>query len=755
MIRFVDLETGNTFDGSSPYVFWMPEEQSTNIIYSLPICFISNDKEAKITIENNAIFSLIDSNKLINPKLDNIYGFEYVDLQTLKCNELTSVGFKQSNLSYYVHIIYIISSSNQTGEYICDFFINDEKYSVGADFYGENESLYINLANNGIELPEAIQKAIYNVNIHEDKRDNIILNRKWKELLSNLWDVISNKGSYKSLYNSIKWFEYGDSIKLYEVWKDLDRNKYFLQDIHQLLNDKFNQTLNGYVKTTYMSLHHALETYIVGENGNVLLDDEKNPKLQYVVSKWSVQDLALKLCLLGNFYETYFMPIHLDLIQSTIEDIVYSNIFKVVPGTVFDREDYIYHCEDIKCNINNGDVFRLGKVSCQVGPETLFGVKYDDFVNYPVMIGVQNSEVKTLTSNDDWKMFASQMYNDVGAIVSFDIQVPLNNDDKIKREVLIYKTFVNKKWEKRTIIDYKILDKNIKFQLFCPVEGEYEVRLQFDSLGGKTFTKYIKFNVIDTSHVSLNVYKIYNQQSTMSISLGEKNNNLNDYIFSNREKRINESYIQYIPAKIINPKKIDVNWNGICLNHLLIIREELLNNLLNGDEITDLRKFYFLLRRTVESENEKDNYIVCISREFGFIPDKKSFKYIYEKIKQYVYRDDYIFIREFHKLVPLDIEKMDREEHIKYYTITDEDALCVIPELAWGKSIQEYDWEFINVSDPRMEPIKMKYVKEPFISDTQSHEPLKPGYYTIKFNYRLTNENKINTITLDSAFKKV
>jgi hypothetical protein len=42
MIRFVDLETGNTFDGSTPYIFWMPGEQSTNIIYSLPICFITD-----------------------------------------------------------------------------------------------------------------------------------------------------------------------------------------------------------------------------------------------------------------------------------------------------------------------------------------------------------------------------------------------------------------------------------------------------------------------------------------------------------------------------------------------------------------------------------------------------------------------------------------------------------------------------------------------------------------------------------------
>ena len=41
-----------------------------------------------------------------------------------------------------------------------------------------------------------------------------LLEKKFKELLVNYWDVIANKGSYKSLINSIKWFEYGDILKL-------------------------------------------------------------------------------------------------------------------------------------------------------------------------------------------------------------------------------------------------------------------------------------------------------------------------------------------------------------------------------------------------------------------------------------------------------------------------------------------------------------------------------------------------------------
>ena len=41
MIRFFDTE-GNVFDGSSPYVHWVPGEQSTGLWYSLKLNIIAD-----------------------------------------------------------------------------------------------------------------------------------------------------------------------------------------------------------------------------------------------------------------------------------------------------------------------------------------------------------------------------------------------------------------------------------------------------------------------------------------------------------------------------------------------------------------------------------------------------------------------------------------------------------------------------------------------------------------------------------------
>lgn len=763
MIRFVDLNTGNTFDGAHPYIFWLDGEQSTNIIYSKPICFISNNKTENISINKNEIFHIIDPKELLNSNVETIYGFEYKNISNLdKLTNYTSIGVPHHN--YYVHIIYILASAKQPGEYKEEFKIGDDKYIIGGDFYGENESLYINLSNNGVEIPEIIQKALYDANIHEDNKDNILINRKWKELLSNFWDIIANKGSYKSLYNSLKWFEYGDKLRICELWKNNETEKFFIKEMQELLSDNYFKTLNNFTKTTYIALYYALEEPKM-DNGELVLDEEKNPNLKYIVSKWSIQDLALKLSMLGSFFETYFMPIHLDLIHATIEDVVYTNNFKLIGGTASDREDYVYSFEDIKCNVKDGDVYKLGKAQCYVGPNTLFGLSYDEYSKDHIIMGVQTKPAKLDLStpqkvNEDYVAFASQLYNDIGTVVDFNINLKLAPDDYIKRELLIYK--FNGKF--KTTVDYKILNDTINFQLLCPEEGEYEVRLQFDSVAGKVFIKRIKFSVIDYNSVTLKIYKILNVQIPKDDML-DKSSEINDYIYSLRKVVADNqtNVIQYIPAKIDNLNESKFKWKGVCLNHLLIINENIETlierygfNKVNPIFFNILHNHYFMRYKNIQiGDNKYQTYTICISRVFGFSPkDDENILYFYNTLleKGHIYRDDNIFVPEFHKLVEFGSNKYTELPNIKHYTITDEDSLCIIPSLPYGKTIEGYDWEFINVS--RGEIIGLKYIKEPFISNDKP-SPLEPGYYNIKLNYKLNNDDKINTVMFDSAFKKI
>lgn len=752
MIRFVDIETGNVFNGEYPYIFWLENGQAVNLIYNKPICFISHAPEIEVSLSKNDVFKLLNLKSWENDSYDliSINNFNYIDINDLYFNGETMklIGVPHNN--YFVYLFYISVSSASVGEYINSFFLSEngeiKEYKIGADFYGENEFNNINLLNNGIDIPDSIQKALYTVNVHEDKKDNITLNRKWKELLSNYWDVIANKGSYKSLYNSLKWFEYGDVIKLQEIWEheDLGKKIYEERSIKEILSDKYFESLNGFSKTTYISINAALEK-IVKEDNIVQYDDEKNPKIESLVQKWSVQDLSLKLSMLGNFYKTYFMPIHLQCIKSTIEDIVYSNTIKLFNASAIHREDIICYTEDIKCNVKNGEIFRLKPINARVGKDTLFGNQYNKtWIDYNSVdiIGVQRKDPYFYTGdnmNTQIKTYLAQHFNSIGVIIDFELEIPLSDGDFIKRSTLTTLGDQSNNWI--VLEDYRIIkNKKISFSLLCTKEKEYNVKFEFFAASGKNYVKNVKFHVIDTQHTCLKLYKVQN------IKIPDINNEgSNEYVFGrmlenyynmNKDQML---YKQYIPAMNVNPHMTSYwNYNGICLNHMIIFKS---NKPLSED--TYIKKNYFTLIREI---NNNLIYTICLSKRFGFEPNYANFA------SYKIYREEYIFFPGFHELVEFGTDYS--KTGIDKYTITDQDALCVIPELSYGKLIEEAQWEFVNVSDPSKPTIvPLADIKEPFIAPDEK-TLLKPGYYNIIFRYRLSGENQINTIELNSAFLK-
>lgn len=762
MIRFVDLHTGNVFDGVKPYIFWFDDEQSVNLIYTKPICFISHERFHNIEIEDNEIFHLLKDTTNLQTVILN--GVDYYDLNQMKCSNIQSVGTPHHN--YFVHMIYICASGKTPGEYICDCRIDDQTISIGADFYDANETLYVNLSNKGIEIPESIQKSLYSINIHEDKRDDITLNRKWKELLSNFIDIMSNKGSYKSLYNSLKWFEYGDLVKICELWsrKDCGEDRYLSKEMIQDLSNHYIDNINNLTKTTYISLSLALKK-ICEEGGVILYDDEKNPKLEDLCFDWSINDMALKMCMLGNFYKTYFMPIHLDLMYATIENTIFTNTIKTVLSKVLERNDFIYNVKDIQCNVDNGDIFRLDIVECYVNQNTIFGTQYDNQSDMDDMVitGVDKVIKKINASNQNSiKTFTSQMYHGIGSIINFEFNVDQKIfdvdgsqiKDFIKRSILVFNTY-DKNGQKncKTITYNKPIqfDKTFEFNLLCTKEGEYEIRVEFDMFSGDTYVKNIKFAVIDTNHVTLKVCKVLNIGDP---ELSHRNGNINNYEFNRYNDGNYKKYIQYIPSKFIDPHKTGYEWKGVCLNHMIVYEGAVLPNdyLVLHYHVFNRNIYYDSLTDTADTQaNQSDpikTYTYCISRRFGFDPNRDKMP------NNSIYKESYIFVPDFHRLEEFDYERGNKPDEMKYYIITDKDTICLIPGITYGKYIEEYEYKFINVSELyNNEIIPPISIKEPFITQGVQQQ-LTPGYYNIIFRYRLTGEDQINEILLDSAFYK-
>lgn len=728
MIRFVDLKTGNIFDGGGPrtgshpnytyhpYTFWFENEQSIDLIHSHTICFVSDSPTANISMDQNEIFHLIDDSKLISDKIS-------YDIETLYVDTISNKqGYFYRGL--YIYMIYVTGKAVQEGEYLEHINIqtnNDNVYiTIGADFYGENESLYINLSNNGVEIPSAIQKALYDSNVLEDKRNHILINRKFKELLSNYWDILANKGSYKSLLNSLKWFEYGDRLQLMEIWRTTD-NKLLTQDVSDHMNDKYIESFDGLSKTTHYAISCALQSFDGWEGDR----NDRVPLLKDVANKWSIEQMTMKLCLLGYFYKTCFMPIHLDLLFHTVENTVFMNNIRILSGGYYDRCDLINETKDIKCNIKDGQVFQLDIERCYVGPNTLFGNSIKDGSEVKI-VGVQrepvdrfNHSINTPNGNKELGNYLAQLYNDVGKIIDFEIEIPLVNNDFIKQETIqIRKNGVIYE----TVTSHLMLGSKFDFSILLATEGEYSISMSFMTADGHIFIKNVMISVIDTAHVGLKLFKV-RRNDTCNIGDIMADISINDYVFNRMPARASgKIYKQYIPTQL--------SGGGVGLNHLLVysVRQtKLLNN-------------YFEM--AVQKEKK---YYIYISK--NFITNQTPIPH-----ETGLYRQDFIFVPGFHHLEEFGVVTDITNVSLSDFVITDVDALCVIPDLSFSKTIEDPEWEFINVTTN--ETIRLdRSIREPFIAPDDK-KSLTPGYYNIKFRYRLTGEDKINEIHWDSAFIK-
>ena len=546
MIRFVDVNTGNVYNGNTPYVHWFEGKQSVGLNYDKRFIILSDKQELEIKL-NSDVFYLVDPSKLLDENKVSKYDKEYYNLKTLKTTALNSTGISYSE--YFIHSFNIIAQGNYVGEITDDLYIDNEHFILGADFYDENESLGINLANFGAEISNEVQRAIYEKNIDEQKVDFVLMNRKFKELLNEYINILGNKGSYKSLVNALKWFEYGELTKIYEFWKRPEPNKNYLtiKDLSSIANTRTLELLATNSKTTFIGIGCALNKIktvdgeIVYENkyeedlvGEQLLN-EPNPVLEDNVLLWSKEDMSLKMSLLGNFFATYFMPIHLDLLFSTIEKTIYTDTIKLVSFPKLSRFDYIDNLSQIKCSIDK--VYHLSQVETFTYPNTLFGFenKEKDDIDFRdehmEILGVEtsfpNTENMSEKERSDYsKAYNLQHYKGIGVIIPFKCELILPSSDVLTyASIKVYKNYVDYKgnvvneevFEKENYdIKYEYNDNKatISFNLLMKNVGYYKVQLLFRRSDGFEYVSIFDYVVDDENFPELKMYKLVPKDET-------------------------------------------------------------------------------------------------------------------------------------------------------------------------------------------------------------------------------------------------
>lgn len=674
MIRFIDANTGNVYNGNAPYVHWFEGNQSVGLNYDKRFIILSDKQEIDIQL-NSEVFYLVDPSKLLDEESKvSKYDKEYYNLKNLKTTTLHSTGISYSE--FFIHSFNIIAQGNYVGEIIDDLYIDNEHFILGADFYDENESLGINLANFGAEISNEVQRAIYEKNIDEQKVDFVLMNRKFKELLNEYINVLGNKGSYKSLVNALKWFEYGELTKIYEFWKRPEPNKNYLtiKDLSSIANTRTEEILLSNSKTTFIGIGCALNK-IKTIDGEIVYEDkykklsnrlqllnEPNPVLEDNTLLWSKEDMSLKMSLLGNFFATYFMPIHLDLLFSTIEKTIYTDTIKLVSFPKLNRFDYIDDLSSFICNIEK--TYYLSNVETYTYPDTIFGFENNlsKNINYRdehlEILGVETSApviTKGMSKEEILeygKAYNLQYYNGIGVVVPFKCELSILPTDVItKASIKVFRTYFNKRERvneesllERDRYDIKYKQEGnkayISFNLLMKNVGDYKVQLSFRRSDGFEYIKTLKYSVSDENYPELTMYKLVPKEQTFldnfkidswfpetenstSIELG----NVADYVLNPVQQSILDDviYTQFISST-------NKNIASVHSNQVFIIKT---------DENTDISKILFNKKGISEKMSMLALFINFIGEDRGDSVRfyKSQLKAGHELVKHYETKD--------------------------------------------------------------------------------------------------------------------
>ena len=127
--------------------------------------------------------------------------------------------------------------------------------------------------------------------------------------------------------------------------------------------------------------------------------------------KWSINDIALKMTLLGNYFSTYFMPIHMDLLFSSIENLVFTTPAKCKTAYSNIRVEDSYIGDDLSIILDEEPLSQY-----VIGDINNASIKFDDANAFGYF--VKNPAGNGTDVNDNPSLYCS-----TGAVINLPIRV--------------------------------------------------------------------------------------------------------------------------------------------------------------------------------------------------------------------------------------------------------------------------------------------------------------------------------------------
>jgi len=618
--------------------------------------------------------------------------------------------------------------------------------------------LSINLGNKGMDISPLINKAFYENDYRENNIDNILINRKFKELLANYIDIIDCKGSYRSLYNSLEWFGWKDKVSLYEIWKSNDT--YFEKKLEVTLSEFYKELIYTHSKTTHISLVTLFQTTEPGDS----FDIEKNPIVAEIERQWTNEELMVKISLLGAFFAKYFMPIHLDLYRASLEYLVFTPQVKASYGS--SNNSYNFFEDTGVVDIKMDNIVTIGNIEpVAVGPDTMFGRTWENEQNNFVPIGVDFINDIDSVSNTDLTSFYSQLYNGIGVVIPVTVTVPLSDvyDGVSVETIYLYKNGI----ESNPIVltDRKLFMSDgekaeFTFNLLSTKEEKVSFSLELHSLSGHTWTACASYKAVDPTGSYLKVCRVSPKQTLTGDFVDNMNGNpwgtqyntiqVEPYSGTTIDpsKYTAQYLVQYLPNS--NTAKVQQLYHEIIIGENEDTGSDYAEREVSGMNYDNYWRIGIgPLYNDDSTKNHK--YTLYVNKIAGSWGSQDSQDIINEYSNALV-RHDKTHLPQLYDFN--DIEESNPQT-LNSYTFSGDDLFCIIPQFSQtlGRNIdlETIRWEFKNMST--LQTISYNIPMTQPILTNNEYKELDPGYWSITMYYRLVGSGAEHVLTKNSAFR--
>lgn len=289
------------------------------------------------TYDNGFGLFKLQADEILDKHVIGLDDVEYSTQQSLHIYKLNLLFEPETESSYSGKLS--IETSNGSAEFM---------------LYGEtseiDERLVVVLQNFKKFLDDDYVTAFRESVVNSNAVDAELYNRKVREYLLNIHDLVALRGSYKSLFAAMEYFGYGEMLALREYW--VSNGTYKSTPIGNAVLTHIDKSLAGFKKTNQMSL-----TYQISEE--IGRDEDGLPIYRNVIEL--TDDILMKMRALQRVLEKDFLSFNTHIVDIIGE-------FQAVVGVEMLthlnnlREDVV----DSTTNIRNDFAFSIATTDLEI-----------------------------------------------------------------------------------------------------------------------------------------------------------------------------------------------------------------------------------------------------------------------------------------------------------------------------------------------------------------------------------------------------